>query len=61
MPWSDLVNHAATRNKKRMEDAGFSTEHFGHVAGVEEIKEKLPGVILPKDIEEKIANAKEED
>jgi hypothetical protein len=60
MSWTSLVNHAATRNKKRLEDAGFSTDHFEPIAGVEEIAEKLPGVILPKDIQEKIAQAEEE-
>jgi hypothetical protein len=60
MSWGSTVNHAATRNKKRMDDAGFSTDHFAHVADVSEIEEKLPGVILPKDIQEKIAKAKEE-
>jgi hypothetical protein len=59
MDWTKTVNHAAMRNKKRMEDAGFSTDHFGAIADVHEIEEKLPGVILPKDVQEKIAKAKE--
>jgi hypothetical protein len=56
--WTSTVNHAATRNKQRMENAGFSTEHFAPIAGVEEIEDKLPGVILPKDIQVKIARVK---
>jgi hypothetical protein len=59
MDWTTTVNHAALRNKKRLEDAGFSTDHFGHVADLHEIEDKLPGVVLPKDVQEAIAKQKE--